>query len=134
MSQNASVLNVRCQTSSEIAGYLERALTSFLQKEEAVLESAGHLGWVCCRNAWCSDGLANQARSLAVRLFKNLKQGLAKRQDSGIISIRVLAPKMQMKDWAFSSGGERFPDTEEVTSSNLVTPTIFSLIQITESL
>ena len=25
--------------------------------------------------------------------------------------------------WAFSSGGERFPDTEEVTSSNLVTPT-----------
>ena len=25
---------------------------------------------------------------------------------------------------AFSSGGERFPDTEEVTSSNLVTPTI----------
>ena len=24
---------------------------------------------------------------------------------------------------AFSSGGERFPDTEEVTSSNLVTPT-----------
>ena len=26
--------------------------------------------------------------------------------------------------WAFSSGGERFPDTEEVTSSNLVTPTI----------
>ena len=32
--------------------------------------------------------------------------------------------KMQKKDWAFSSGGERFPDTEEVTSSNLVTPTI----------
>ena len=27
---------------------------------------------------------------------------------------------------AFSSGGERFPDTEEVTSSNLVTPTINS--------
>ena len=26
-------------------------------------------------------------------------------------------------DRAFSSGGERFPDTEEVTSSNLVTPT-----------
>ena len=25
---------------------------------------------------------------------------------------------------AVSSGGERFPDTEEVTSSNLVTPTI----------
>ena len=25
--------------------------------------------------------------------------------------------------WAFSSGGERFPDTEEVTSLNLVTPT-----------
>ena len=35
-------------------------------------------------------------------------------------------PKMQKKDWAFSSGGERFPDTEEVTSSNLVTPTIKS--------
>ena len=33
-------------------------------------------------------------------------------------------PKMQKKNWAFSSGGERFPDTEEVTSSNLVTPTI----------
>ena len=28
--------------------------------------------------------------------------------------------------WAFSSGGERFPDTEEVTSSNLVTPTKLS--------
>ena len=27
---------------------------------------------------------------------------------------------------AFSSGGERFPDTEEVTSSNLVTPTKLS--------
>lgn len=27
--------------------------------------------------------------------------------------------------WAFSSGGERFPDTEEVTSSNLVTPTTY---------
>ena len=26
--------------------------------------------------------------------------------------------------WAISSGGERFPDTEEVTSSNLVSPTI----------
>ena len=25
--------------------------------------------------------------------------------------------------WAFSSGGERFPDTEEVRSSNLLTPT-----------
>ena len=25
---------------------------------------------------------------------------------------------------AFSSGGERFPDTEEVASSNLATPTI----------
>ncbi len=25
---------------------------------------------------------------------------------------------------AFSSGGERFPDTEEVISSNLITPTI----------
>ena len=27
--------------------------------------------------------------------------------------------------WAFSSGGERFPDTEEVRSSNLLTPTKF---------
>ena len=37
------------------------------------------------------------------------------------------APKAQKqitKTWAFSSAGERFPDTEEVTSSNLVTPTI----------
>ncbi len=25
--------------------------------------------------------------------------------------------------WEFSSGGERFPDTEEVRSSNLLTPT-----------
>ena len=33
-------------------------------------------------------------------------------------------PRCKKKDRAFSSGGERFPDTEEVTSSNLVTPTI----------
>ena len=62
---------------------------------------------------------------LLLSVFKNLKLGLAKRLDSGKISTRVLAPKMHKKDWAFSSGGERFPDTEEVTSSNLVTPTIF---------
>ena len=30
---------------------------------------------------------------------------------------------------AFSSGGERFPDTEEVTSSNLVTPTTNSQLR-----
>ena len=30
---------------------------------------------------------------------------------------------------AFSSGGERFPDTEEVTSSNLVTPTKLSQLR-----
>ena len=34
-------------------------------------------------------------------------------------SRRNAHPKLR----AFSSGGERFPDTEEVTSSNLVTPT-----------
>ncbi len=30
---------------------------------------------------------------------------------------------------AFSSGGERFPDTEEVRSSNLLTPTINSQVR-----
>ena len=34
------------------------------------------------------------------------------------------AKRLRVSRWAFSSGGERFPDTEEVTSSNLVTPTI----------
>lgn len=31
---------------------------------------------------------------------------------------------------AVSSGGERFPDTEEVTSSNLVPPTMFVLYPV----
>ena len=36
----------------------------------------------------------------------------------------LLQPQQRVtKLRAFSSGGERFPDTEEVTSSNLVTPT-----------
>ena len=36
----------------------------------------------------------------------------------------LLQPQQRVtKVRAFSSGGERFPDTEEVTSSNLVTPT-----------
>ena len=37
--------------------------------------------------------------------------------------ILFLALKSVPPERAFSSGGERFPDTEEVTSSNLVTPT-----------
>ena len=36
----------------------------------------------------------------------------------------VITTNIEFSKWAFSSGGERFPDTEEVTSSNLVTPTI----------
>lgn len=32
--------------------------------------------------------------------------------------------------WAFSSGGERFPDTEEVRSSNLLTPTKCSQLRV----
>lgn len=35
---------------------------------------------------------------------------------------------LSYRKWAFSSGGERFPDTEEVRSSNLLTPTIFFLV------
>ena len=43
----------------------------------------------------------------------------------------VLLPPLieRSAERAFSSGGERFPDTEEATSSNLVTPTIRLLSQ-----
>ena len=59
-----------------------------------------------------------------VRTF--LKKGVAKISGSGIISPcrRAESAEANRSKWAFSSGGERFPDTEEVTSSNLVTPTI----------
>ena len=39
-------------------------------------------------------------------------------------SVILSLARLRTLDRAFSSGGERFPDTEEVTSSNLVTPTI----------
>ena len=60
-----------------------------------------------------------------VRTFS--KKGVAKNSGSGIISPcrRAEGAEANHSKWAFSSGGERFPDTEEVTSSNLVTPTIF---------
>ena len=59
-----------------------------------------------------------------VRTFS--KKGVAKNSGSGIISPcrRAESAEATHSKWAFSSGGERFPDTEEVTSSNLVTPTI----------
>ena len=49
------------------------------------------------------------------------KKGLHRRAG---LDILLLAQNAHPKLRAFSSGGERFPDTEEVTSSNLVTPTI----------
>ena len=44
-------------------------------------------------------------------------------QPWGLRYINPRAETRTPKLRAFSSGGERFPDTEEVTSSNLVTPT-----------
>ena len=41
----------------------------------------------------------------------------------GRSSVILFPAHSRTLDRAFSSGGERFPDTEEVTSSNLVTPT-----------
>ena len=41
----------------------------------------------------------------------------------GWSSVILFPAHLRTLDRAFSSGGERFPDTEEVTSSNLVTPT-----------
>ena len=35
-------------------------------------------GWVCCRNPWCSDDLANQACSLTAQRFQKLKIGSCK--------------------------------------------------------
>ena len=125
--QNASVSNVRHQHSSEIAGSPERLHHRFcLQKEETSPDSAGHPWSGMLSKQRCSDELTNQARSLTARYFQKLKIGSCKA--SGFryyICLCLGPPKMQKKNWAFSSGGERFPDTEEVTSSNLVTPTIF---------
>ena len=48
----------------------------------------------------------------------------------GNLIIYLLAgtqPRTAPYSWAASSGGERFPDTEEVTSSNLVSPTTIKL-------
>ena len=38
-------------------------------------------------------------------------------------SVILFLARLRTLDRAFSSGGERFPDTEEVRSSNLLTPT-----------
>ena len=38
-------------------------------------------------------------------------------------SVILSLARLRTLDRAFSSGGERFPDTEEVRSSNLLTPT-----------
>ena len=38
-------------------------------------------------------------------------------------SVILSLAHLRTLDRAFSSGGERFPDTEEVRSSNLLTPT-----------
>lgn len=38
-------------------------------------------------------------------------------------SVILSLARLRILDRAFSSGGERFPDTEEVRSSNLLTPT-----------
>ena len=40
-----------------------------------------------------------------------------------LLDYRLADNEISPKERAFSSGGERFPDTEEATSSNLVTPT-----------
>ena len=50
------------------------------------------------------------------------KRGLHKGRKSATIVDAVHGTR------AFSSGGERFPDTEEATSSNLVTPTIIKQV------
>ena len=44
----------------------------------------------------------------------------------GAFAIECLSVASRQAIRAFSSGGERFPDTEEVRSSNLLTPTIHS--------
>lgn len=44
--------------------------------------------------------------------------------------ILSLLPERAHNERALSSGGERFPDTEEVTSSNLVAPTIHDLCEL----
>ena len=64
--------------------------------------------------------------SVAKKVPTFSKKGVARISHSGIISPcrRARGAEANHWMWAFSSGGERFPDTEEVTSSNLVTPTI----------
>ena len=63
--------------------------------------------------------------SVAKKVLTFSKKGVARISHSGIISPcrRARGAEANHWMWAFSSGGERFPDTEEVTSSNLVTPT-----------
>ena len=64
--------------------------------------------------------------SVAKKVLTFSKKGVARISHSGIISPcrRARGAEANHWMWAFSSGGERFPDTEEVTSSNLVTPTM----------
>ena len=64
--------------------------------------------------------------SVAKKVPTFSKKGVARISHSGIISPCRSARGAEANHWmwAFSSGGERFPDTEEVTSSNLVTPTM----------
>ncbi len=57
------------------------------------------------------------------------KESLQLRNRSGIFSDALHGHSGQLYIRAFSSGGERFPDTEEVRSSNLLTPTINSQLR-----
>ena len=56
--------------------------------------------------------------------IKSLQADMAQLVEHNLAKVGVAGSSPVVRSiWAFSSGGERFPDTEEVRSSNLLTPT-----------
>ena len=64
------------------------------------------------------------AFGLIIPYIKSSQADMAQLVEHNLAKVGVAGSSPVVRSiWAFSSGGERFPDTEEVTSSNLVTPT-----------
>ena len=64
------------------------------------------------------------AFGLIIPYIKSSQADMAQLVEHNLAKVGVAGSSPVVRSiWAFSSGGERFPDTEEVRSSNLLTPT-----------